>query len=84
MSARPGPSGGYHASGIPTGFDNDSALGSNIPESVGLFRLGLVGLCTDLKQHMVGQLGCVGIEVFLNVIGRNSTRLLPRSSEAGQ
>lgn len=50
---------------------NDSALGSNIPEWVALFRLGLVGLCTDFEQHMVGQVGCVAIKVFLNVIGGN-------------
>jgi len=50
---------------------NDSALGSNIPEWVGPFRLSLVGLCADFEQHMVGQMVRVGIEIFLNVIGGN-------------
>jgi hypothetical protein len=50
-------------------FANHSTLASKVPERVGLFRLGLVGLCTDLEKHMVGQMVWVCIEVFINVLG---------------
>ena len=34
MSARPDPSGGYHASGIPTGFANQRALSGTMVNGV--------------------------------------------------